>query len=77
LAQLRNDLLRLVPLRHLIRPPQLKEPRYKADHFSGGGSNDRALAFYRRQGFAEVGEASFTLDGQACENRVLTIGLPR
>lgn len=40
-------------------------------------ANGRALAFYRRLGFADVGEASFTLEGQAYENRVLAVGLPR
>ena len=28
----------LVPLSHLIRPPQIQEPCYTADHFNGGGS---------------------------------------
>lgn len=39
--------------------------------------NSNALAFYRRHGFADDGQAFFVLDGQFYENRILMISLPR
>ncbi len=43
---------------------------------TANAANDGALAFYRRHGFTDVGEAFFVFSDQAYENRVLTISLP-
>lgn len=40
-------------------------------------TNDGALAFYRRHGFNDVGQAPFALGDRSYENRVLTTSLPR
>ncbi len=40
------------------------------------GTNEAALAFYLRHGFADVGRADFVVDGQAYENRVLRVDVP-
>jgi ribosomal protein S18 acetylase RimI-like enzyme len=38
--------------------------------------NTRALAFYRRQGFADIGGADYVFEGQTFPNRVFVLALP-
>ncbi len=40
------------------------------------GANEAARAFYRRHGFADVGQADFVVDGRAYENHVLRRDVP-
>jgi hypothetical protein len=32
--------------------------------------NSRAVGFYRRQGYADLGTTLFTFEGETCENRL-------